>query len=180
MAKQRFNVDDTETCILPRTIEEISDFTEWNEELPKRFKYFNDSIEERNGVTYLALFVEQEIFRTAKLIFPGFEKHFRNASFYTAINLIQSFNLLPSHILEATHCIRAIRNNLAHDINIVNLDDVPQNLIDQLNKFVDTYEGDYDYVEIEDTLLSRYKTLCANIIASLRIYEPSIRLLETS
>ncbi len=180
MTKKCFNIAEDGNCILPKTIAEIEDFTDWNEDLPKRVAYFNESTEERNGVTYLALFVEMELFRIVKIIFPDFPKYLGNANFSSAINYLRSFKLIPDHILDATKCIKDIRNEFAHNIDTVNLSDLQltKDLLKDLNHFVDTYKGDYDYVEIEDTLLSRFKTVCMNIIAALRIYEPSIKIVR--
>lgn len=175
MIKKRFNRADKGSCILFEPIVEIEDFTEWNEELPKRVAYFNESTEERNGVTYLALFVEMELFRIVKIIYPDFSKFLGNANFNSVINYLRSFKLIPDHILDATKCVKDIRNEFAHKIDIVNLSDLPEKLLEKLNHLIDTYEGDYNYVKIEDTLLSKYKTICMNIIAALRIYEPSIK-----
>jgi len=176
MTKKRFNRAAQGNCILHEPVIELKGFTEWNKELPKRVAYFNESSEERNGVTYLALFVEIELFRIIKIIFPDFSKYLGNANFSSAINYLRSFKLIPDHILDAAKCIKDIRNEFAHNINIVQLSDLEgQKMIEKLNEFVDTYQGDYNYFKSEDTLLSRYKTVCMNIIAALRIYEPSIR-----
>ena len=178
MAKKRFNISERNDCILPEVLIELEDFSDWGTEIPKRVAYFNESKDERNGVTYLALFVEQELFRMLKIIFPAAPQYLSNLNFSGSINYIRAFKIIPDHILEATKCVKDIRNEFAHNIEILKIEDLNEKLLSKLNYFIESYEGDYDYVEIDDTFLNRYKTICMNIVAALRIYEPSIKLVR--
>jgi len=181
MAKKRFNISEKRDCILPEVVVELDDFTEWGDDIPKRLAYFNKSNDERNSVTYLALFVEQELFRAIKILFPDANKHLPNLNFSQSINFLRSFRIIPDHILAAAKCVKDIRNEFAHNIEVLKLEDLKakrQKLLSTLDFFIENYQGDYDYFESDDTQLNRYKTVCMNIIAALRVYEPSIRLVR--
>lgn len=156
----------------------------WSQEVPKHVNNFNQYSEDRNAVIYFALFVEYHINKILEILFPKFDSFLgiSKTNISVKINILRAFLLFPSQIFDALHCIKEIRNEFAHEIEIVNLEDFKnlppdrqKKTIEKLIKLTDTYQGDFEYEKINDTLRNRFKSLCMNSITALRLYQPLIQ-----
>ncbi|KQB43140.1 hypothetical protein RCH33_664 [Flavobacterium daejeonense] len=186
---KNFFKDHNNSCVLREwDFEHSNEITKnWNKEVPKYVQNFNKYTEDRNAVIYFALFVEYHINKTIEILFPDFDSliGISKANISLKINILDSFKLLPKQIFESARCINNIRNEFAHEINIINLDDLDNLPNDRKNKTIGKliqlttdYEGDYKYEIIDESLRNRFKSLCMNTISALRIFEPSVRRLR--
>ena len=161
-------------------------FANWNKEVPIHVQNFNSFSEDRNAVIYLSLFVEYHINKAIEIVFPDFDLYLgiSNTNINTKINILQSFRLLPKQIFEALRCIKEIRNEFAHELSIINLDDFKtlsqprqKKTIEKLASLTNTYKGDYKYENHGagmDTLRNRFKSLCLNTITAFRLFDNQI------
>ncbi|MWB96228.1 hypothetical protein GON26_17840 [Flavobacterium sp. GA093] len=183
--KNFFN-DHNNSCVLKEwDFENSNEITKnWNQEVPKHVENFNLYTEDRNAVIYFALFVEYHVNKMVEILMPDFDSliGISKSPISLKINLLDSFKLLPKQIFEAARCINNIRNEFAHEINMVNLEDLNSLPNDRKKKTVDKllyltteYEGDYQYEKKEDILRKRFKSICLNTISAFRVFEPSVK-----
>jgi hypothetical protein len=100
-----------------------------------------------------------------------------NPSFYIKLSLLNSFDLIAEQIFKSIECLRKIRNEFAHNLNIDKFDDLNEKVISKINQTVQltTYEnGRTDY----DTLEKKISSIEFHAIVGLDIYEPNLRLLS--
>lgn len=180
---KNFYTDNDSISILKKWNSEFSKeiIKKWNEEVPTHIQRFNNYKEDRNAVLYLTLFVEYHLNQCLSILFPDFDSLLGLSKTATSskINFLASFRILPVQIFDAMRCLNNIRNEFAHDIDVINLSDLSSLTGSRLNRTVtklteltDNFEGDYMYGnEIRD----RFKSLCLNTITALRIYEPMIK-----
>lgn len=187
---KNFFKDHNDSCVLKDwNFDHSNEITkDWNNEVPKHVKNFNQFTEDRNAVIYFALFVEYHVNKMIEILMPDFNNLIgtSKASISLKINLLDSFKLLPKQIFESARCINNIRNEFAHEIEIINLEDLnslpndrKKKTVDKLTSLTNEYEGDYQYEKVQDNLKNRFKSLCLNTISAFRVFEPSVNQLRT-
>lgn len=154
-----------------------------NIEMPKLFEKTKKAGDDRSLAIVAALIVEHNIDRILKIWIPSKlinDEDDHDFTFSMKIRLIKAFKLIPPHILECADCIRKIRNDFGHNLDLDNFD---QKSIDRLKtsyhnsclyKYYDSY---YENSEPKSTL-ELFDTVAFIAISGIRSYETNIAILR--
>lgn len=114
------------------------------DELPSLFQKVSGLDDDRLIAIVTALLVEGRIDRLLGTFLPRYSRltEATDFTFSMKINLLESLALIPPTITKAAHCLRKIRNEFAHDLDKINLENLPNKIINPLKTLRDEiYRG---------------------------------------
>src|SRR5258707_8995739 len=98
--------------------------------LVRYYQLINDSADDRSKIIMINLVLENQIDSLLKYLIYGYTENLEARMNYNMkLILLDSFNLLPDAIFTAANCLRVIRNEFAHNLNIANYDSLPSDII---------------------------------------------------
>lgn len=156
--------------------------SEWNEELPKLYKRINSAKDERSFVILLSIVVEYHTDKLLRIILPGYTKMCARSEFTFSLKLclLESLKIIPPQLFRFTDCIRKIRNEFAHNLQIdrlqelAKLDESKSKLIKNLIQLTSEYQDYVVYSKIHPNELKfHFKDIANFVINAFREYEPN-------
>lgn len=111
--------------------------TDHNTEMPELFeKIKKESGNDRSFVITTSLVIEHNIDRFLQILIPGYDGELidikdyrRDLEFGLKIRLMKALKIIPKNILDCVDCVKNVRNDFAHDLDIDSLE-----LISETNK----------------------------------------------
>lgn len=154
----------------------------WRKELPKLYKRINSTNDERSFVILMSIVVEYHTDKLLRIIIPGYNKLCEKTEFTFSFKLclLESLRFIPSHIFRFTDCIRKIRNEFAHNLQIDSLQELSEldsnksKLIKNLIQLTSEYQDYLVYSKYHpDELKFHFKDIANFVINAFREYEPN-------
>jgi hypothetical protein len=155
---------------------------DWHEELPKLYKRINSAKDERSYVILLSIVLEYHLDKLLRIVIPGYNKLCERAEFTFSLKLclLESLRIVPPQIFMFTDCIRKIRNEFAHNLQIDSLlelsklDGTKSKLIKNLVQLTSEYQDYLVYSKYHpDKLKFHFKDIANFVIHAFREYEPN-------
>ena len=160
-------------------IEPFTDFhklAEWNVEVPELFKKMESTGDDRSFAIVSALVIEHHIDRFLQIWIPGYNKLSERFTFSLKIDLLDALKLIPHHILRCTECIRKVRNDFAHHLDLDSFKRINQGNRDRLRTL---YEELYGHSTSQGKSIRELFNKVAFVgISGIRAYEPNIIILQ--
>jgi hypothetical protein len=103
-------------------------------ELPELFQKVEGMDDERLLAIVTALIVENRLDHMLPLFLPRYSvfKDVQEFNFAMKIRLLQALDFIPPLIPTAAHCIRAVRNEFAHDLSRTQLSEIKPRILQRL------------------------------------------------
>jgi len=119
----------------------------WNSKLPPLWKKIKEASDDRAFVILLALVIEHLVDETLETWMPRYKalSEHQDFNFSIKLELLNALSLVPGFIIRGSHCIRQLRNDFAHDLNIEKLE--------QLAKKVEMLRNLSDEVVVQKDLV---------------------------
>lgn len=168
-------------CLFPRQFDLWND-SDWNNDMPPFFKRLNIIEDDRSFVILAASVLEYQVDRFLNVFIPNSKAIINdNTNLSTKVKLIKAFNLIPPHFIEMLDCLRNIRNDFAHDLNIDSFKETQksnklQTHIKDLEKLWEMFKNDMCYWSDGKPLRLMYKDVWRVTIEGLRVFELNVRL----
>jgi len=154
----------------------------WNVDLPPFFKRLNNITDDRSFVILAASALEYQVDRFLKAFIPEAQILVNdNTNFSMKLKLLRAFRLIPSQFTNMIECIKDIRNEFAHNLEIDSFADAEKSQKLQLHlKTLDRqwiqFKSDMCYWDNKKPLRLKFKDIWRVSIEGLRIYESNVRL----
>lgn len=175
-----------EGCLFEQAFIDLSSVGEWNREVPAFLQRIEASGDQRLMCIMGSLVAEHHVERFLRTVLPKYDllEENRDFTFSMKTNFIEALHLLPSHIVKALHIVRAVRNEFAHSLDLVSVDDLKQKLRDRIRSVYDHTYSRYEKPgapppSVGKTTLEMHKQVINLAIMGCRSYEPTLRLFGT-
>jgi hypothetical protein len=155
----------------------------WNDEMGPFYKRINSLKDDRSFVILITTIIEFHTDRLLGIAIPGYEKNLLKDSaitFSIKLNLLKSLNLLPPQIFNLSDCVRKIRNEFAHNVEIDNISDIKLSgsnnvkLIMSLEGLCNEYSQYLTYSKHkQNDYREKFKDIASFVIHAFREYEPN-------
>jgi hypothetical protein len=151
-----------------------------NAELPDFFRRMEESGDDRSYVILTALILEYQYDSFLEILIPGFKnlRDNKDFSFSVKIELLRALRLIPPLIPRCADCIRQIRNEFAHNLEIEGIDGVKVDLIARAKALYNEVYEPYKQTHDSKTLREIFHGLAHWAIMGLRAYRPNVQALR--
>lgn len=144
--------------------------------LPDLFQKIKSSGDDRSRIILCTLVIESQIDTLLGYLIKNYNLFLEtNPSFHIKMVLLNSFDLIPDQIFKSVDCLKKIRNEFAHNLNIDSFKDLDKKIISRINQTIQhtAYENEkHDYNHFE----KKISGIEFHAIVGLEIYEPNLRL----
>ncbi|MGM0582818.1 MAG: hypothetical protein ACQETL_19235 [Bacteroidota bacterium] len=141
------------------------------EQAEKNIEHISSFNDDRVLAIHGAILVENTLDSLLDELFPKFSKVPIRDHFGPKLQLLKSFKIIPSRLINAANLIKKIRNEFAHNLNFKKLNDLPDKMVTvktSLNEFYEDYPGN-------DSLFEEYRALIMTSSMSLAFYKSNLQ-----
>jgi hypothetical protein len=148
--------------------------------IPDLFEKIRKSGNDRSRIILCTLVLESQTDRLLGYLIKNYDNYLKetNPSFYIKLSLLNSFDLIAEQIFKSIECLRKIRNEFAHNLNIDRFDDLDEKAISRINQTIQHTTYDKENTAHYDTLEKKISAIEFHAVIGLEIYEPNLRLLS--
>ena len=151
-----------------------------NAEMPEFYRRIEQSGDDRSYVILTALVLENQYDKLLSVLIPGFNSLADNKDFGFSlkIELLRALRLIPPLIPRCAECIRQIRNDFAHRLEIDKIEQVKTEYIDKAKRLYNEVYGVYMQTHDGKTVREVFHGVAFGAIFGLRSYTPNISALR--
>jgi hypothetical protein len=156
------------------------EFHRSNEEMPEFYRRIEQSGDDRSYVILTAIVLENQYDAFLTILIPGFKalRDNKDFGFSLKIELLRAFRFIPPLIPRCADCVRQIRNDFAHKLEIDRIDGIkPEHLERAKGLYNEVYAP---YLQTHDGKSPRevFHGVAFGALQGLRSYRPNVAILR--
>lgn len=152
------------------------EFQRSNEEMPEFYRRIEQSGDDRSYVILTAIVLENQYDAFLQILVPGFKalRDSKGFGFSLKIELLRAFRLIPPLIPRCADCVRQIRNDFAHRLEIDKIERINPEHIDRAKRLYNEVYA--PYVQTNDGKSPRevFHGVAFGALHGLRSYRPNV------
>lgn len=147
-----------------------------NAEMPAFYQRVEKSGDDRSYVILTALMLENQYDQFLSILIPGFNALADNRDFTFSLKtqLLRALKLIPPLIPRCADCIRQIRNDFAHRLELEKIEDVKVEYLHRANRLYNEIYAPYKQTHDGKIAREVFHGLAFGAMFGLRAYRPNI------